>query len=62
MPLAYSYVRFSKAEQKKGDSLRCQLDLSGKFAREHGLTLVQNYSELGDSAYHSKNRNTGALG
>jgi DNA invertase Pin-like site-specific DNA recombinase len=37
------------------------MELSERYARENKLTLVRNYSDLGVSAYRSKNRTTGAL-
>jgi DNA invertase Pin-like site-specific DNA recombinase len=64
MPIAYSYVRFSSAEQKKGDSLRRQMELSEKFAKENGLTLDSSLHlhDLGVSAYDRSNIERGALG
>jgi DNA invertase Pin-like site-specific DNA recombinase len=62
---AYSYVRFSTAEQQKGDSLRRQIDLSKKYAQKHGLVLdnTLNLQDFGKSAYSGKHRSTqGALG
>src|SRR5688572_20912467 len=61
MPLAYSYLRFSQRDQKHGDSIRRQMELSERYARENKLTLVRNYSDFGVSAFRSKNRTTGAL-
>lgn len=64
MPVAYSYVRFSSPEQLKGDSLRRQLELSEKYAAEHGLELdtTLKLRDLGLSAYHKANVEKGALG
>jgi DNA invertase Pin-like site-specific DNA recombinase len=63
-PLAYSYVRFSTPEQVKGDSLRRQLELSAKYAEQHGLELdtALSLKDLGLSAFHKANLERGALG
>ena len=64
MPLAYSYVRFSTSEQKKGDSLRRQTELSERYASAHGLTLDNSVHlhDLGLSAFDRSNIERGALG
>lgn len=64
MPVAYSYVRFSTPDQLKGDSLRRQLELSEKYAAQHGLELDTSLTlrDLGLSAYHKVNLEKGALG
>jgi len=56
-PRAYSYIRFSTPEQRKGDSLRRQTELSAKYAREHGLELDEEltFHDLGVSAYKGSN-------
>ena len=60
---AYSYLRFSTAEQSKGDSRRRQMQLAADFAERHGLDLQDvGYEDLGVSAYHSANADTGMLG
>jgi DNA invertase Pin-like site-specific DNA recombinase len=63
MPTAYSYIRFSTLEQRKGDSLRRQLQLAEDYARENGLTLDTTFKlhDLGVSAYRGKNREEGRL-
>jgi len=50
--------------QIKGDSLRRQLDLSERYAREHNLDLVTDFElrDLGVSAFTGENSSTGALG
>lgn len=62
-PRAYSYVRFSRSEQMKGDSLRRQTQLAQEYADRHGLELDTElvFSDLGVSAYHGANFE-GALG
>lgn len=62
MPLAYSYIRMSSDAQIKGDSLRRQLDLSERYAFEHGLELVDtDLRDLGVSAFTGENAYSGAL-
>jgi DNA invertase Pin-like site-specific DNA recombinase len=63
-PTAYSYIRFSTAEQTKGDSLRRQIELSESYAEKHDLNLDKSLSikDLGVSAYDSSNISKGALG
>lgn len=64
MPVAYSYIRFSTAEQKKGDSLRRQAELSEAYAAQYGLTLDTSLHlrDLGLSAFDRSNVVRGALG
>ncbi|UEP40314.1 recombinase family protein [Burkholderia sp. B21-005] len=64
MPTAYSYIRFSTPEQKKGDSLRRQKELSEQYANDHGLTLDTSLHlhDLGISAFDGSNVTRGALG
>ncbi|HDR9499782.1 TPA: recombinase family protein [Burkholderia cepacia] len=64
MPIAYSYIRFSTPEQKKGDSLRRQKELSERYANNHGLTLDTSLHlhDLGISAFDGSNVTRGALG
>lgn len=63
-PKAYSYIRFSTAEQIKGDSLRRQTQLSEEYAIAHGLDLdtTMSLSDLGISAYNGNHIERGALG
>ncbi len=58
---AFSYIRFSTPDQLKGDSLRRQKENSERYAREHGLELVEAYQDLGLSAFKGRNRTEGAL-
>jgi DNA invertase Pin-like site-specific DNA recombinase len=64
VPVAYSYIRFSTSEQKKGDSLRRQTELSESYAAKHGLTLDNSLHlhDLGLSAFDRSNIERGALG
>ena len=61
--LCYSYVRFSSAEQAKGDSLRRQLAQSQKWAEANGYTIDTSLTlqDLGVSAFRGKNATKGAL-
>ena len=61
---AYSYIRFSSAQQEKGDSLRRQTDLRDQVLAEHPeWTLAETtYQDLGKSAYDGSNIADGALG
>lgn len=63
VPLAYNYIRFSTAEQKKGDSLRRQADLAKAYVDEKGLILDESLTmlDLGVSAYKGANAESGAL-
>ena len=63
MPKAYSYLRFSRPEQLKGDSLRRQMEGSREYARRHSLDLDEStFKDLGVSAFRGKNALEGALG
>lgn len=53
---AYSYKRFSKAEQKRGDSLRRQTELINEYCAENNLELADlTFEDLGVSAFRSRN-------
>lgn len=64
MKRAYSYVRFSTAEQLKGKSLERQTEGARNYCKQHGLELDTELSlhDLGVSAFRGKNSDTGALG
>ena len=60
---AYSYVRFSSAEQEKGDSLRRQTERSKEYCEQHNLILDTTLTaDKGISAFKGKNRSVGSLG
>src|SRR5947209_4273036 len=63
MPKAFSYVRFSTAEQSHGDSLRRQTDAASRYAALHDLQLDNRltYRDLGVSAFKGANE-AGKLG
>jgi DNA invertase Pin-like site-specific DNA recombinase len=61
MPNAYSYLRFSTADQIHGDSYRRQTELARAWCLKTGIPLVDNYRDLGVSAFRGKNADKGAL-
>ncbi|WP_051946213.1 recombinase family protein [Verrucomicrobium sp. BvORR106] len=58
---AYSYIRFSSGGQAKGDSLRRQVALTRQWCESRGVALVEDYRDLGVSAFRGKNATQGAL-
>jgi DNA invertase Pin-like site-specific DNA recombinase len=63
MSIAYSYIRFSTAEQSHGRSADRQLERAQNYCRLNGLTLdTSTHLDSGVSAYHGKNARVGALG
>ncbi|WP_449256356.1 recombinase family protein [Bosea sp. (in: a-proteobacteria)] len=60
-PIAYSYIRFSRPEQLRGDSLRRQLKNAREWAEKRGVVLDDSLRDLGISAYRGQNRTEGAL-
>jgi DNA invertase Pin-like site-specific DNA recombinase len=60
---AYSYLRFSTADQAKGDSYRRQIALAEDYAKAKSLELDKSltFQDLGVSAFTGKNRKKGAL-
>lgn len=62
-PIAYSYLRFSTPEQMRGDSFRRQSEMAIDYAARHGLKLddTLTFQDLGVSAFHGKNAETGHL-
>jgi len=60
-PIVISYLRFSLAEQIKGDSQRRQLELSEKWAAANGLKITERLSDLGVSAFKGRNATEGSL-
>lgn len=56
-----SYLRYSRPEQLKGDSIRRQLALSREWAAARGLTIDDSISDKGISAFRGANATTGAL-
>lgn len=60
--IAYSYVRFSSAEQAKGASLERQVEKTRKWASENGYHLDEQFRlDHGVSAFRGKNAKCGEL-
>ena len=62
MPRAYSYIRFSRPEQLRGDSLRRQREKAEEWAVSKGLVIDESITDLGVSGFRGANRINGALG
>lgn len=65
MKKAYSYIRFSTPEQKKGDSARRQqahIERSKIWCKENGFVLDDQLKDEGLSAYKGIHKTKGALG
>jgi DNA invertase Pin-like site-specific DNA recombinase len=60
---AYSYIRFSKKKQAKGDSLRRQTELAEAYCQRRGwkLDTTLTLHDLGVSAFRGKNALVGNL-
>lgn len=58
---AYSYIRMSTRGQEHGDSLRRQKDRMYEFISKRDLELVENYRDIGVSAYRRLNYTHGEL-
>jgi DNA invertase Pin-like site-specific DNA recombinase len=62
MALAYSYIRMSRPEQMRGDSLRRQVEAANAWAEARGVRIDESIRDIGVSAYRGRNRTEGALG
>lgn len=62
MPKAYSYIRFSRPEQLRGDSLRRQREAADEWAAKNGYVIDESITDLGVSGFRGANRINGALG
>jgi Resolvase, N terminal domain/Recombinase len=62
-PRVYLYVRFSSAEQSKGDSVRRQEEMGDQFARERHIKIneILRITDEGVSGFRGRNRTHGAL-
>lgn len=61
-PKLYSYVRFSSAKQREGNSLERQMDTAQKIAARYDLELdTTTFHDLGMSAFKGKNADKGKL-
>ncbi|GJE49732.1 hypothetical protein GOFOIKOB_2772 [Methylobacterium tardum] len=56
MPKCYSYIRFSRPEQLRGDSLRRQSEAADKWAADHGMVIDESIQDLGVSSFRGLNR------
>ena len=57
---ALVYARFSSTEQAQGNSLERQFGFADKFAADNNLVVEDRISDEGKSAFHGKNRESGA--
>lgn len=61
-PLAFSYRRFSSAQQKDGNSIKRQTDAAQAWCDANGYELSSsNFEDLGVSAFKGANAEVGAL-
>src|SRR4051812_18193044 len=60
-PVVISYLRFSRPEQLKGDSVRRQLALGEEWAAKHRMKIADTFRDLGISAFRGKNAAEGKL-
>lgn len=60
-PIAYSYIRFSRPEQIRGNSLTRQQEMSYEYCKANDLTLDTSLSlyDKGISAYKGGNAEEG---
>lgn len=62
MARAFSYTRFSRPEQRKGDSLRRQTEAARAYAERNDLLLDESsFRDLGHSAYRGSHAEIGGL-
>ncbi|UPA25366.1 recombinase family protein [Shinella oryzae] len=59
---AYSYIRISSKEQRKGRGEERQLEAAQAYAAKHGLELDDSLRDLGKSGFHGDHIKSGALG
>ena len=57
----YSYIRFSSMRQNDGSSYERQIRMAREIAVKYDLELVNDYQDLGVSAFKGANSKTGAL-
>lgn len=62
-PLAFSYLRLSTPEQRRGGGRQRQLALAEQYAAKHALRLdPRSFEDLGVSGFRGDNLTTGQLG
>lgn len=59
---AITYARWSSQEQTKGSTLQRQTELTERFCKSRGWSVVERLSDSGLSAYSGANLKTGELG
>lgn len=57
----YCYVRFSSKKQQLGDSIERQQKLIEQYLAENNAEIVEQFNDLGISAFRGKNVKVGAL-
>jgi DNA invertase Pin-like site-specific DNA recombinase len=62
MVKAYSYIRFSTPDQRKGDSYERQSAKSRKYCEERNYELVEEFLDDGVSGFRGQHRKKGRLG
>lgn len=62
LAIAYSYIRFSHPDQRRGNSLRRQLNRSHRYCEQKRLRLDNTIQDLARSAFHNAHTVTGNLG
>ena len=61
-PTAYSYIRFSSAEQSLGDSKRRQVEKTIEYCNQNNLNLSNDtFYDEGISGFRGKNKIIGEL-
>lgn len=55
----YSYIRFSSMRQNDGSSYERQIRMAREIAAKYDLELVNDYQDLGVSAFKGANSKTG---
>lgn len=58
---AYSYTRFSSLRQEGNDSVRRQTAATREWCKANKVELVEDFADLGVSAFRGKNADAGAL-
>jgi len=62
MVKAYSYIRFSTPEQRKGNSYERQVEAARKYCQERNFELLDELLDDGISSYRGQNRIKGKMG
>ena len=62
MVKAYSYIRFSTPEQRKGNSYDRQVEAARKYCQERNFELLDELLDDGVSSYRGQNRIKGKMG